>query len=110
MCTRLGIGTFGITTQLREGFPGREPSELHRVHFVNEDLTEDFFLLDTHRERFAAADKQFARRGWVVRSVEPTDRVEEVFCAEVRTARFTLEDNITGTASAARRAATSSTS
>ena len=27
--------------------------------------------------------KAFARRGWVVRAVEPTDRVEEVFCAEV---------------------------
>ena len=27
----LGIGTFGITTQLGEGFPGREPSEIHRI-------------------------------------------------------------------------------
>ena len=40
---------------------------LHRVHFVNEDLTENFFLADTHRERFVAASKQYARRGWVVR-------------------------------------------
>jgi DNA primase len=95
ICTRLGIGTYGITTQLREGFPGREPSELHRVHFVNEDLRENFFLLDTHRERFVAANKQYARRGWVVRSVEPTDRVEEVFCAEVEPGHaFVLEDNI----------------
>ena len=95
VCTRLGIGTFGITTQLREGFPGREPSELHRVHFVNEDLTDDFFLLDAHRERFVDANKKFARRGWVVQSVEETDRVEEVFCAEVEDGHaFTLEDNI----------------
>jgi DNA primase len=95
ICTRLGIGTHGITTQLREGFPGREPSELHRVHFVNEDLRENFFLLEAHRERFVSANKQFARRGWVVQSVEETDRVEEVFCAEVEPGHaFVLEDNI----------------
>jgi DNA primase len=95
LATRLGIATYGITTQVREGFPGREPSELHRVHFVNEDLTEAFFLLDAHRERFTAAGKKFARRGWVVQSVERTDRVEEVFCAEVEDGHaFTLEDNI----------------
>ena len=95
VCTRLGIGTYGITTQLREGFPGREPSELHRVHLINEDLRENFFLLDTHRDRFMGADKSFARRGWVVQSVEATDRVEEVFCAEVEDGHaFTLEDNI----------------
>nr|WP_203338144.1 DNA primase [Nocardioides sp. DJM-14] len=95
LCTRLGIGTYGVTTQVRAGFPGREPSEVHRIHLINEDLQENFFLLDEHRERFLAADKSFARRGWIVRSVEPTDRVEEVFCAEVPDGHaFTLEDNI----------------
>jgi DNA primase len=95
VCTRLGIATYGITTQRREGFPGRPPSDVHRVHFVNEDLTQDFFLLDEHRKRFVAADKQFSRRGWVVRSVEATDRLEEVFCAEVEDGHaFALEDNI----------------
>ena len=95
VCTRLGIGTYGITTQSRVGFPGREPSDLHRVHLVAEDLTEEFFLLDAHRERFVSADKKFSRRGWVVESVEETDRVEEVFCAEVADGHaFTLEDNI----------------
>ena len=54
VCTRLGIGTYGITTQMREGFPGREPSAIHRVHLVNEDLRESFFLLDPHRDRFVA--------------------------------------------------------
>ncbi len=95
ICTRLGIGTYGITTQVREGFPGMEPSELHRIHLINEDLRENFFLLDTHRERYVDANKTFARRGWVVQSVEATDRVEEVFCAEVEDGHaFTLEDNI----------------
>ena len=95
LCTRLGIGTYGLTTQVREGFPGREPSELHRVHLVNDDLTEELFLLSEHRERFRTADKGFARRGWVVRSVVETDDVEEVFCAEVEDgSAFVLEDNI----------------
>jgi DNA primase len=95
VCTRLGIGTYGITGQVREGFPGREPSSLFRIHFVNEDLTEEFFLLDQHRLRFSSSPKAFARRGWVVRSVEPTDRVEEVFCAIVDQGHaFVLEDNI----------------
>ncbi|MFD1948569.1 DNA primase [Nocardioides aestuarii] len=94
VCTRLGIGTYGITTQVRTGF-GPEPSELHRVHLINEDLPADFFLIDEHRRRFEAADKQFARRGWVVQSVEETEREEEVYCAEVPGGHaFTLEDNI----------------
>lgn len=95
VCTRLGIGTYGITTQMREGFPGREPSAIHRVHFVNDDLSEEFFLIPEHLDRFQRCDKKFSRRGWVVKSVEPTDRVEEVFCAEVEDGRaFVLEDNI----------------
>jgi DNA primase len=95
VCTRLGIGTDGVTEQVREGFPGREPSSIFRIHFVNEDLAEEFFLLDQHRIRFSSSPKAAARRGWVVRSVEPTDRVEEVFCAVVDQGHaFVLEDNI----------------
>ena len=95
VCTRLGIGTYGVTEQVRVGFPDREPSSIFRIHFVNEDLTEEFFLLDQHRIRFSSSPRGFARRGWVVRSVEPTDRVEEVFCAVVDQGHaFVLEDNI----------------
>lgn len=95
VCTRLGIKTYGITSQLREGFPGREPSLIYRVHIVNETLTSDFFLLTEHRNRFEACKKKFSRLGWVVQSVEETDRVEEVYCAEVKDGHaFALEDNI----------------
>jgi DNA primase len=94
LCNRLGIGTYGITHQLRRGL-GNEDSSLYRVHFINEDLTEDLFLIEEHRRRFASAHKKWVRRSWVVRSVEETDRVEEVFCAVVPgTHNFTLEDNI----------------
>jgi DNA primase len=94
ICTRLGIATYGITSQSRVGL-GAEETDLYRVHFVNDDLTEDFFLLDSHRQRFVESEKKYARRGWVVQSVETTDRVEEVFCAEVEDGHaFVLEDNI----------------
>ena len=95
VCTRLGVGTYGITSQERTGFEGREPSTLYRVHFIAEDLDERFFLISKHRDRFLAASKSWVRRGWMVESVEPTDRVDEVYCAEVEgTHNFTLEDNI----------------
>jgi DNA primase len=94
LCLRLGIGTYGITTQTRRGIDGRM-SELHRVHLINEDLIEDFFLISQHRLLFNACRKQWVRRGWVVRAVEATDRVEEVYCAEVpQEHAFALEDNI----------------
>ena len=69
LCTRVGIGTYGITTQNRRGIDGRI-SELHRVHFIGEDLLEDFFLLSEHRRRFAGSNKAWIRRSWVVQSVE----------------------------------------
>jgi DNA primase len=95
VCTRLGIGTYGITEQVRAGFPGREPSSLFRIILISSDLTERFFLLDKHRFRFTSTDKAFERRGWVVKDVAETDRVEEVFCAIVEDGHaFVLEDNI----------------
>jgi len=95
VCTRLGIGTYGVTEQVREGFPGREPSSLYRIHLVNQDLTEEFFVLSAHRLRFSGTSKAIARRGWVVETVEPTERMEEVYCAVVQEGHaFVLEDNI----------------
>jgi len=95
LCTRLGIATYGITEQLRVGIATDEPSSLYRLHFVNTDLTAEFFLIERHRERFLAHQKAYSRLGWVVESVEESDRVEEVFCATVDDGHaFVLEDNI----------------
>ena len=95
VCTRLGIGTYGVTEQVRVGFPGMEPSSLFRIILIGSDLTEEFFLLDKHRLRFNASAKAYERKGWMVREVAKTDRVEEVFCATVDEGHaFTLEDNI----------------
>jgi DNA primase len=95
VCTRLGIGTYGVTEQVRVGFEGRQPSSLFRIIIIDSDLTEEFFLLDKHRLRFSAVPKAYERRSWVVREVRQTERMEEVFCASVEQGHaFTLEDNI----------------
>ena len=95
VCTRLGIGIYGISEQSRVGFEGREPSSLFKIVFIDSDLTEEFFLLDKHRLRFRGTSKAYERKSWVVREVLQTDRVEEVFCATVDEGHaFTLEDNI----------------
>ena len=95
VCTRLGIGTYGVTEQVRVGFEGRQPSSLFRIIIADSDLTEEFFLLDKHRLRFHGASKAYERKCWVVREVMETGRVEEVFCAVVDEGHaFTLEDNI----------------
>lgn len=92
MCSLLGIGTYGITTQERLGY-GTELSELHHVRFDATTLTPDFFLLPKHRNRFS--EKGQSRFRWSVVSVEETDRIEMVYCAEVPgTHSFTIEDNI----------------
>ncbi|WP_443028995.1 DNA primase [Sphingopyxis sp. HXXIV] len=94
IATTLGITTYGRTTLMRKGY-GADPSPLHRIHFVTSTLSEELFLLDTARQRFAARTKKFDRLRWVVRSVEPTDRIETVYCAEVpRHHAFALDDNI----------------
>ena len=92
---RVGIGTYGVTEQLRQGLPGRALSSIFRIHFINEDLTEDFFLLREHRARFVARRRSGRDVGGSSASVEPTDRVEEVYCAFVPGEHaFALEDNI----------------
>ncbi|HYE48070.1 MAG TPA: DNA primase [Azospirillaceae bacterium] len=92
--TRLGIGTYGITTAVRRGL-AKTDREIFRLHFVPATLDAALFLGDTARGRFAASAKAFARLRWVVASVEESDRVEEVYCAEVPEEHaFALEDNI----------------
>jgi DNA primase len=94
LCTRLGIGTYGIAKQSRPGISG-VVSDIYNVRLMAKGLPESFFLLDQHLERFRANRKKYERKRWIVQSVEWSERVEEVFCAEVPEAHnFTLEDNI----------------
>ncbi|HEX9999809.1 MAG TPA: DNA primase [Actinoplanes sp.] len=94
LCTRVGIGTYGIREYVRTGFPGYT-GPMYRLTLMGEDLPEDFFLIAAHRVRFSSARKKYERRGWVVEAIEDLGEVEEVFCPVVEgTHAFVLEDNI----------------
>lgn len=94
ICNRLGIKTYAIKKQVRLG-KGRHPAPLYSLGFVRSTLNESFFLTDVHRERWLAHRSATERQRWVVVSVEPTDRTEEVYCAVVPgTHDFALEDHI----------------
>ena len=94
ICTALGVVTYSRTTLMRRGF-GAVPSALHRIHFVPGSLASPLFLLRKARERFAAHSKRYSRLGWTITSIDPTDRVEPVYCAEVAGEHaFALDDNI----------------
>ncbi|MCB2088303.1 MAG: hypothetical protein KDD98_05685, partial [Sphingomonadaceae bacterium] len=76
------------------GIDGRA-SELFRIHFARSTLDPDLFLLADARARFEQAQPKHDRLRWTVQKVQPTNCVEEVFCAEVpHTHSFALDDNI----------------
>ena len=94
------IVTYPIVGYQRLGY-GKQPTPDYRVTIRLRDLTEDFFVIPTHRDRWRALQERRtvqeanAYDAWRVVSVEPTDRVEEVFCAVVEGAEaFALEDSI----------------
>ena len=94
LCDVVGIGTYGIRSRERVGY-GSVATTLYLLGLMRGDLEEDFFLIPSHRDRFARGRHAVERRGWTVVAVEETDRVEEVFCAVVPgTHAFTLEDHI----------------
>lgn len=94
LALRLGIHTYGITSQTRTGY-GDIPTPLFRLTFVTSTLAEDFFLIEQHRDRYRFRNHSYERLGWVVVSVEETDRVDSVYCATVPgTHTFALEDNV----------------
>jgi LAGLIDADG-like domain len=87
----LGIATWEIRSRMRTGFGESRP--LHAIQFINSTLRPNFFLIRRHRERYEEAlSKKQRNVPWKVMKVEPTDRVEEVFCAVVPGSEsFTLD-------------------
>lgn len=74
-------------------------NEMGRVYILtisSEYLTENFFIRPSHKERYNLTKDRFKRsRHWVVKSIEDTDRVEDVYCAVAEsTHSFTLDNNI----------------
>ena len=94
LCNQLGIGTYGVTLQMRRGYLA-EPGPLHRVHFVSRQMPRKLIIRSQARCRLDASTKKFDRLRWSVAAVAPTDRTEEVFCAEVPEHHaFALADHI----------------
>lgn len=80
LCHRIGVRVF----EPRGPYHGSNrfgDNPMYGLTFMTSSLSKDFFVLSKHAERFR--EKSYERKGWVVRSVEETDRIEEVFCATV---------------------------
>lgn len=93
VCYKLGIKTLGITCFHRNSPYSGEYSPLYKLSFPVGALPKDFFLLENHRNNYKDRDK--STPDWKIISVEPSNRVEEVYCAEVPdTHSFALADNI----------------
>lgn len=111
ICAILGIGTNPIRKEnkyvkhkgKRRKFIG------YKIYLRVDHLSEAFFLLRQHQHRYLSwrarkkqqnpnwekARVRHRNCGWIVESVEMSDRTEEVFCATVpRKACFALADNI----------------
>lgn len=101
LCDRLGIATYTLSGRERVGLPSarsaEELSSIYTLSFRGSTLIPEFFLIPAHRARYEAAQqhRRYERTHWWVTSVEETDRVEDVYCAEVPTTHsFVLEGNI----------------
>lgn len=98
VCTKLGIMTYSIIQREVTHYDYKD-NKKHYVYSIiinREDLTEDFFLLSHHKNNFLSLNNKVRfKKYWNVKSVEDTDRVEEVYCAVVpEYACFALADNI----------------
>lgn len=96
VCAVIGIGTYAIREETRASNLTGRPHTMFHVGLMRNTLDESFFLIPEHRSDFVAngADS-VGLRYWTVKSVEPTDRVEEVYCATVEGQHaFALEGNI----------------
>jgi hypothetical protein len=90
-----GVGYSPPRSDLRLG-RGQVPTLLWGINLRRRDLPDWFFLIKEHAVRAAAADED-KNRGtyWTVKSAEPTDRIETVYCATVPGAEmFGLADDL----------------
>lgn len=91
---RLGISTGTIHYQMRKGY-GSADTPLYFLMIKTTNLDPSFFIRDDQRKRFLSYRKKYERNRWRIVSIEKTDIVEEVYCAEVpKYHSFALEDNI----------------
>lgn len=90
----LGMPVNEIRYQDRISNLTNKESRIYILTLSDEYLKEDFFIRPTHKERFIP-NKDRKNRSWIVKSIEETDIVDDVYCAVVpNTESFTLDCNI----------------
>ncbi len=79
-----GVGYGPVRREMRVG-KGKKVSALYTLTIDATRLPSWFFLIEEHRRRIQerTPGREAGTRPWVVGSVQPTDRVEEVYCAVV---------------------------
>lgn len=93
----LGMPVNTVRSQTRISNLTNEESTVYVLTLSSEYLKEDFFILPVHKQRFAEYAKTNDRknRNWIVKSVENTGIVDDVYCAVAYdTQSFTLDNNV----------------
>jgi hypothetical protein len=91
LCQYIGIGTYFVKECKRKGF-GDEKTKLYSLRLIRNTIPDFFYLLSHHRNNnFKSKYEPY----WSVLSVEESDRIEKVYCAEVEDYEsFILDGNI----------------
>ena len=93
LCGVLGIGCGEIQQQTVISNLTNRPHVMYKAFLHSNHLSEDFFLLEKHKNRFKLTDKSMSK--WKVDFITEYGKSEEVFCAEVpNTYSFVIEGNI----------------
>lgn len=93
VCGVLGLGCSEISQQTVISNLTNKEHTVYKVFISKQHLTSAFFLLDEHKANYKKEGHHPSK--WVIDSIEETDLIEEVFCAEVpETHAFVIEGNI----------------
>lgn len=93
----LGMPVNEIRQQTRISNLTNTESTIYILTLSSDYLKEDFFILPEHKERFSdyLRNNNRKKRNWIVKSVENTGVVDDVYCAVAYdTHSFTLDNNV----------------
>jgi len=93
----LGMPVNEIRQQIRTSNLTNTESTIYILTLSSDYLKEDFFILPEHKARFSdyLRNNDRKKRNWIVKSVENTDVVDDVYCAVAYdTHSFTLDNNV----------------
>lgn len=92
----LGMPTNRIQYQDKVNNLTEKMDKIYTLTISTEYLTENFFIRPTHRENYFLYKSDINHNHfWVVKDVEYTDRVEDIYCVVAEdTHTFTLDENV----------------